>query len=90
MKVNKEFLIKPFLFPKKKTLGKRKSIENWKGVFDQDLEKEFLVELFPKKVRWRKMFCFRCGGREFEVENDCSRCKNCGLAQYYAYASVGC
>jgi len=59
-------------------------------VFNQNLEKRFLVELFPKKVRVRKVFCFRCGGREFEVDSDHCHCKSCGYVQYYAYASVGC
>ena len=74
--MNEEFMIKPFVFQKKKN--------------DEVEREEFLVELFPKKVKVRKVFCFRCGGREFEVDSDHCHCKSCGYVQYYAYASVGC
>ena len=56
-------------------------IECLEEVFDQT---------FSQKVWVLEMFCFNCGGREFEVDGDHCHCKNCGYVQYYAYASVGC
>jgi hypothetical protein len=47
------------------------------------------LSFFPKEGQVGKMFCFKCGGKEFEVDNDHCHCKNCGHVQYYAYAPVG-